>query len=168
MFNSNYATIVKHDIDKLLVARFIQPVNEARWLSPIVVVPKQNGKLRICVDFKKLNKVTKKNPYLLPFSNEVLNIVIRYEAYSFLDGYSRYHQISIAPKDRYKTSFLTNWGAFITNGDAISCKKWATNISNNSRQNVQRVLGPICEFFFDDFMVYNDKESNFMKFTLCF
>ncbi len=43
------------------------------------------------MDFKKFNKVTKKNPYPLPFSNEVLNIVARYETYLFLDGYSRYH-----------------------------------------------------------------------------
>jgi hypothetical protein len=56
---------------------------EATWLSPIMVVPKKNGKLKICVDFKKLNKATKKNPYLLPFSDEVLNIIIRYETYSF-------------------------------------------------------------------------------------
>jgi len=58
--NLNYAAMVKQDIDKLLVARFIQHVEKATWLSPIVVVPKKNGKLRICVDFKKLNKVTKK------------------------------------------------------------------------------------------------------------
>jgi len=51
-----------------------------------VVVPKTNGKLKICVDFIKLNKATKKNPYPLPFSDEVLNIVARYDAYSFLDG----------------------------------------------------------------------------------
>jgi hypothetical protein len=46
-----------------------------------VVVPKNNGKLRINVDFKKLNKVTKKNHYPLPFFDEVLNIVVGYEAY---------------------------------------------------------------------------------------
>jgi hypothetical protein len=56
-----------------------------------VVIPKKNGKLRICVDFKKLNKATKNNPYPLPFSNESLNIVAGYEVYSFLDGYSKYH-----------------------------------------------------------------------------
>jgi len=56
----------------------------------IVVVPKKNGKLKICVDFKKLNKATKKDHYPLPFFNEVLNIIARYEVYSFLDGYSRY------------------------------------------------------------------------------
>ncbi len=65
------------------------------------------------MDFRKLNEATKKNPYPLPFSNEILNIVIGYGAYSFLDGYLGYHQISIAPKDRYKTTFVTNWGASV-------------------------------------------------------
>jgi hypothetical protein len=76
-------------------------------------MPKKNGKLRICVDFKKLNKATKKNPFPLPFSDEVLNIVAWYEVYSFLDGYPGYHLIFITPKDRYKTIFVTDWGVFI-------------------------------------------------------
>jgi len=63
--------------------------------------------------FKKLNKATKKDPYPLPFSNEVLNTVTRYETYSFLDRYSGYHQISIAFEDRYKTTFVIDWGAFV-------------------------------------------------------
>jgi hypothetical protein len=78
-----------------------------------MVMPRKNGKLRICLDFKKVNKATKKIPYPLPFSNEVLNIVTRYEAYSFLDGYSKSHQIFIAPEDRYKTTFIIDWGAFV-------------------------------------------------------
>ncbi len=90
--NLYYATTIKHDIDKLLASRFIQPINKATWLSPIVVVPKNNGKLKICVHSKKLNKATKKDPYPLPFSNEVLNIVVRYEVYSFLNGYLGYHE----------------------------------------------------------------------------
>jgi hypothetical protein len=68
-------------------------------LSPIVVVPKKNGKLKIYINFKKLNAATKKDPYPLPFTNEVLNTIAKYEAYSFLNRYSRYHQIFIAPKD---------------------------------------------------------------------
>jgi putative transposase len=102
--NPNYVVVLKHDIDKLLVARFIQLVKEATCLSPIMVVPKKNGKLKICVDFRKLNKATKKDPYPLPFCNEVLNTIVGYETYSFLNGYSRYHQISLALKDRYKTT----------------------------------------------------------------
>jgi len=97
----------------LLTVGFIESVEETTWLSPIVVVPKKNGKLKICIDFKKLNATTKKDPYPLPFIDEVLNIITNYEAYSFLDGYSWYHQISIALKDRYKTAFITKLGGFI-------------------------------------------------------
>ncbi len=78
-----------------------------------MVVLRENGKLKICVDFKKLNMATKKDLYPLPFSNEVLNIITRYEAHSFLDGYFGSHQISIALKDRYKTTFVIDWGAFV-------------------------------------------------------
>jgi hypothetical protein len=88
----------------LLAAKFIQYVQEATWLSPIVVVPKKNGKLKICIDFKNLNVATKKDPYPLPFT------VARYETYSFLNEYLRYHQIFITLKDKYKITFITGWG----------------------------------------------------------
>jgi len=75
-------------------------MEDATWLSPIVVVPKKNGKLRICINFKKLNATTMKGPYPLSFTNEFLNIITWYEAYYFLDEYLGYHEISIALKDR--------------------------------------------------------------------
>jgi hypothetical protein len=92
----------------LLATRFIQYVKEATWLSPIVIIPKKNGKPRICINLRKLNVATKKDPYPLPFTYEVLNTIAGYEAYSFLDGYSRYHQIFIAPEDKYKAPFVTD------------------------------------------------------------
>jgi hypothetical protein len=58
----------------LLVACFIIPDEETIWLLPIVVVLKKNGKFRICVDFRKLNGATKKDPYLLPFTDEVIKL----------------------------------------------------------------------------------------------
>jgi hypothetical protein len=60
-----------------------------------------------------LNKESKKDPFPLPFSNEVLNTIARYEASSFLDGYSGYHHISTTLEDRYKTTFVIDWGAFV-------------------------------------------------------
>ncbi len=89
--NPNYVVAIKQGIDKLLATGFIQLIEEVTWLSPIVVVLKKNGKLRICVDFRKLNKATKKYLYPLPFPDEVLNTITWYEGYSFLDGYSVYH-----------------------------------------------------------------------------
>jgi hypothetical protein len=102
----NYATIVKQDIDKLLVVGFIEFVEETTWLSPIVIIPKKNGKLKICIDSIKLDATTKKDPYLLLFIDEALSIVAGYEACFFLDGYSRYHQISIVQEDKYKIAFV--------------------------------------------------------------
>jgi hypothetical protein len=64
-----------------------------------VVVPKKNNKLWICVDFRKVNVATKKDPYPLPFMEEVLDMVVGHEVYSFIDGFFGYHQVFIVPKD---------------------------------------------------------------------
>ncbi len=92
----------------MLPIGFIQFIEEATWLSPMVIVPKKNGKLKICIDFRKLNVIAKKDAYPLPFINEMLNIIARYETYSFLNGYLRYHQISIAQEDICKTASVTD------------------------------------------------------------
>ncbi len=111
--NPNYVIVVKQDINKLLAVGFIKSIKKATWLSPIVVVPKEKWQAENLYRFQKLNASTKKDPYPLPFTYEVLNTIVRYEAYSFLNGYSWYHEISIALEDRYKTAFIINWGAFI-------------------------------------------------------
>jgi len=69
----------------------IKLIEETTWLSPIVVVPKKNGKLKIYVDFKKFNVTTKKDLYLMPFMDEVINTIVGHEFDTFIDGFSRYH-----------------------------------------------------------------------------
>ncbi len=108
--NPNYVTIIKYDIDKLFVASFIKLVEDISWLSPIVLVLNKNKKLRICVDFKVLNVVIKKDPYMLPFTNEIINILPEHEVYTLLYGLLGYHQISIALEDQYSITFLIDWG----------------------------------------------------------
>eukprot|EP00253_Pinus_taeda_P022003 PITA_22003 len=58
--------IVKEELQKLLDARFIYPISDSEWVSPLVLVPKKNGKWRICVDYRELNKATKKDHFPLP------------------------------------------------------------------------------------------------------
>ncbi|KAH9289298.1 hypothetical protein KI387_033415, partial [Taxus chinensis] len=79
---------VKEEIDKLLDARFIFAVENLEWVSPIVISIKKNVKLRICVDYRKLNKATKKDHYPLPLSDQILDEAAGKERYSFADGYS--------------------------------------------------------------------------------
>ncbi len=71
----NYVALVNQNINNLLTIRYIECVKEATWLSPIVLVPKKNGKLKIYIDFRKLNEATKKDPHPLSFTYEMRNIV---------------------------------------------------------------------------------------------
>eukprot|EP00253_Pinus_taeda_P005557 PITA_05557 len=87
-----------------------KPVSE--WVSPLVLVPKKNGKWRIYVDYKELNKSTKKDHFPLPFIDQVLDGLEGKKFFSFLDGFSGYNQIQISPDDQDKTTFTCPWGTF--------------------------------------------------------
>jgi hypothetical protein len=104
--NPNHAIMVKQNLDKLLIAWFIVMVEEVIWLLPIVMVPKKFDKLCICVNFRKLNAIMKKDSYRLRFTGEVLDMVVGHKVYSFLGGFSSYHQIMITLEDQYKTIFI--------------------------------------------------------------
>jgi hypothetical protein len=60
---------------------------------------------------------------MLPFTNEVINTVVGHEVYTFLDEFSKYHQISIPLKDQHKIALVTNWGGFCVGCDAIWCQR---------------------------------------------
>ena len=61
--NPSLKDIVKEELQKLLDAGFIYPISDSEWVSPLVLVPKKNGKWRICVDYRELNKATKKDHF---------------------------------------------------------------------------------------------------------
>ena len=65
--NPNYASKVKVKIDKLLQVGFIRPVKCATWLNPAVVVPKKNGNIRVCGNYRKLNAEIVTDAFPLPF-----------------------------------------------------------------------------------------------------
>jgi len=79
----------------------------------MVLVKKKNEKLRVCVDYRQLNKHTRKDHFPLPFINTIVDEVAGNELFTFMDGYSGYNQISIAHEDWSKTAFITPWGTFI-------------------------------------------------------
>ena len=60
---------------------------------------------RVCIDYRKLNSVTRKDHFPLPFINQILDRLASYKFYCFLDGYSRYNYIHIASKDQENTTF---------------------------------------------------------------
>jgi hypothetical protein len=90
---------MKKDLNKLLDARFIYPIETMQWLSSLVIVPKKNGKLKICADYRKLNTQTRKDPFPPPFLDLVLDIVARHDMCTFMDGYSGYNQVKMGEKN---------------------------------------------------------------------
>ena len=109
-----YKEIVKKEIDNMLVAGIIYPIDQSRWESPMVVQPNKNDptKLNICVYFRELNKVTLIDPFPTPYADEILNEVAGHECYSFIDEFSGYNQVPIPKEDQKKTTFVCEFGSF--------------------------------------------------------
>jgi hypothetical protein len=118
-----------------------------------VVIPKKNGKLKICVDFKKFNVITKKDPYLLPFINEVINTIIGHEVYTLMERFSRYHHISITPKDLHKITFVTDWGAFVWVVMPFNAKNELSTYQKAIIKSFHEYIDVFMKIFLDDFIV---------------
>ena len=71
-----------------------------------------NGKVRVCVDFRDLNKASPKNDFLLPHINMLVDSTTIHSMLSFMDGFFGYNPILMTPKDMDKTSFITEWGTY--------------------------------------------------------
>ena len=128
--NPNMKEVVKNEVIKLLDNEIIYPISDNKQVNPTQVVPKKSGVTlitneknelipthtiigwHIYIDYRKLNSITKKDHFRLPFMDQILKRVPGHEFYCFLDGYSSQNQIEIALKDQEKTTFTYPFGTF--------------------------------------------------------
>jgi hypothetical protein len=169
--NPNMKEVVKNKVIKLLDNGIIYPISDSKWVSPTQVVPKKSGVTVItneliptrtitswcmCIDYRKLNSMTRKDHFSLPFMDQILERVGGHEFYCFLDGYSSYNQIEIALEDQEKTTFTCPFGTFayrrmlfvLCNAPATFQRCMLSIFSDM----VERFL----EIFMDDFYVFGD------------
>ena len=110
--NPHYAADLRRQLDEWLEEGIIAPSNSP-WAFPCVPVKKKNSeKFRWCIDYRKLNDITKKDSYPLPSIADNLARLGRSKVFSTLDGRGAYHVVRIAEKDREKTAFSTPFGLF--------------------------------------------------------
>ncbi|RVW87539.1 Transposon Ty3-G Gag-Pol polyprotein [Vitis vinifera] len=102
---------VKEEIQKQLNVGFISVVEYPEWLANVVPVPKKDGKVRVCVDFRDLNKASPKDDFPLPHIDLLVDSTAGHSMLSFMDGFSGNNQILMAPEDMEKTAFITEWGS---------------------------------------------------------
>ena len=148
--NPKYALKAKEEIDKLLRVGFIRPVKQATWLSLILVVPKKNGKIKVCVDYQKLNVATITDGFPLPFTDGILDVVVGHEMYNFLDEFSVYNQIRMHPNDQEKTLFVTEWGVFVAVVMIFSIKTATSTFQHIIMEIFEEHIPTFMHVFLDD------------------
>ena len=84
-----------------------------QWISNLVPVRKKNGEIMICVDFRNLNKASKKDNYYVPPMENILQKVDGCNMFSLLDGFLGYNQVLVSPDDQLKIAFQTPWETFV-------------------------------------------------------
>ena len=88
-------------------ARFLAVTSYPQWVSNVVPVTKKDGKVRMCVDYRDLNRASPKDDFPLPHIDVLVENTTQHKIYSFMDGFSGYNQIKMAPEDMDKTTFVT-------------------------------------------------------------
>jgi hypothetical protein len=112
-FTPDKREAIHAELAHLVSAGFIREVLHPKWLANHVLVLKKNKvDWRMCVDYTDLNKHCLQNPFGLHRIDQVVDSTVGCSMLSFLDYYSRYHQISLAKEDEEKTAFITPFGAF--------------------------------------------------------
>ncbi|KAL5572849.1 hypothetical protein UlMin_022446 [Ulmus minor] len=176
--NPSMQEVVKKEVVKLMDVGIIYPISDSSWVSPVQVVPKKGGMTvvkndkneliptrtvtgwRVCIDYRKLNDATRKDHFPLPFIDQMVERLSGHDYYCFLDGYSGYNQIPLAPEDQEKTTFTCPYGTF-------AYRRMPFGLCNAPATFQRCMLSIFCdmvekyiEVFMDDFSVFGSSFDN--------
>jgi hypothetical protein len=151
--------VLKTQLEELLTSGFIQP-SKSPYGAPVLFVKKKDGSLRMCVDYRALNKITVKNRYPLPRVDELFDRLRGAKYFSKLDLTSGYHQIRIHPDDVYKTAFRTRYGHF----EFLVLPFGLTNAPATFMHLMNSIFQPYLDsfviVFLDDILIYSKTLSD--------
>ena len=164
--------VVRTEVLKLLEAGIIYPISDSTWVSLTQVVPKKsrvttmhNEKRkemptrlttgwRVCIDYRRLNEVTRKDHLSLPFMDQLLERISGHPFYCFLDGYSGYFQIEIAAEDQKKTTFTCPFGTYAYKRMSFSLCNAPATFQRCMLSIISDLVECIMEVYMDDITVY--------------
>ena len=101
--------LVKKELNKLLAAKNMFPVRHTTWVANLVPLRKKSRDIRICIDFKNLNRASLNDNYPIPTMEQILQSVSGSAMLSLLDGFSGYNQVLVSKEDQLKTKLQTKW-----------------------------------------------------------
>ncbi|CAM8926119.1 unnamed protein product [Rhodiola kirilowii] len=166
--------IVQKEIQKLLDADVIYPISDSQWVSSVHVVSKKTGitieedakgKMittrvkngwRMCIDYRKLNAVTRKDHFPLPFIDQMLDRLAGKPYFCFLDGFLGYNQIPIAPEDQKETTFTCPFGTFSFRRMSFGLCNVPSTFQRVVTSIFSDMIGEFIEVYMDDVTIYGD------------
>ena len=179
--NPTMKEVVRKEVLKWLDAGVIYPISDSAWVSPVQVVPKKGGTTviktennillpsktvtgwRICIDYCKLNKATRKDHFPLPFLDQMLDRLAGHEYYCFLVGYSGYNQIAIALKDQGKTTFTCPYGTFAFRQMPFRLCNALGTFQRCMMAIFSNMVEKTIKVFMDDFLVLGNSFDNCLE-----
>jgi hypothetical protein len=111
----------------------------------------------MCIDYRKLNKETKKDHFPLPFIDEMLERFANHAYFCFLDGYSGFMQIPIHPDDQHKKMFTCHYGMFAYTRMPLGLSNAPTSFQHCMMAVFSEFIKEIVEVFMDDFSIYGKR-----------
>ena len=136
-------------------------MHQVKWIANVVPVPKKDGKVRMCMDFRDPNKACPKDDFPLPHIDVLVDNTIGNALMSFMDGFSGYNQIKMAPKDMAKTTFTTEWRICCYTVMQFGLKNAGATYQRMATALLHDMMPNEVDVFFDNIIVKSkDRESH--------
>ena len=153
---------VNAQIDQLINQNIIEPSNSIDWCAPIVPVRKPDKSIRLCVDYREINRVTPLDRHIIPTLPQILDRVGHATVLSKIDLTSGFHQIPIEPQSRHLTTFLSPKGKF----QFIRMPFGLKNAPSHFQRTMERVLEPVADcaaVYIDDIVIFSNSWKDHMN-----
>ncbi|XP_070054563.1 uncharacterized protein [Nicotiana tomentosiformis] len=159
-FKTDLSVKIKEEITKQLGAKVIRVTQYPIWLANVVPVPKKDGKTRVCVDYRDLNKASPKDNFPLPNIHILIDNCAKHEIGSFVDCYAGYHQILMDEEDGEKTTFITLWGTYCYRVISFGLKNAGETYMRAMTTIFHDMIHKEIEVYVDDVIINSKKQSD--------
>jgi hypothetical protein len=149
--------VCREHIEENLKKGFIEP-SSAPWAAPVLFVRKANGGLRFCVDYRKLNAISKKDRYPLPLIEETLARIASAKIFTKIDVRQAFHRIRMDPESVEKTAFRTRYGAYVYKVLPFGLSNGPSTFQRYINDKLFDYLDDFCCAYIDDILIYSDNE----------
>ena len=146
--------LVEEQIKEMLEAGVIQP-SSSPWASPITLQPKKNGKMRFCIDYRKVNKVSIKDSYPLPLIQDIFDQLEGAKIFSTIDLKAGYWQIPMAEEDIEKTAFVCEQGLFEFTRMPFGLTSAPSQFQRIMNKILSGFIGKFVFVYLDDIVIYS-------------